>query len=367
MKGNLMLNNNSWIKILCVFILGLAIFSNVSVGQIEKGPYLQNTTQTSIAVCWISAEIGFGEVKYGTDSSVSEKKSKEIKTTYHQITLNNLKPQTEYYYRVAGSNYESEIYKFSTAPHESTAFSFVVLGDTRDGHEVHEKIVEKTISHNPNFVIHTGDLVSKGSRQADWDKYFEINEILMRFTPYYPVLGNHEGNDERYYNYFALPDKENYYSFTWGNSKFIMLDSNEPFRDSASQHDFFKNELKEGRNNQFVFVIYHHPPYSASDKRKKERAETRSIFIDDFSVHKPDVVFNGHDHNYQRYLVDSVNYVVAGGGGAPLYEIDNPDRGYVVGKKEFSYCFISVAGSQLKMEVYDLNSNIIDSLEIKKF
>jgi predicted phosphodiesterase len=366
MKGNLMLNKISWIQIAFILIFGPAIFSNVSIGQIEKGPYLQNTTQTSITICWITEEIGLGEVKYGLDSSLGETISDNRKTTYHQVTLVGLHPQAEYFYQVTGGSYESEVYKFQTAPVDTAAFSFVVLGDTRDGHEVHSKIVEKIISHTPDFIVHTGDFVVKGNIQAEWDKFFEINNQLMKFIPYYPVLGNHEDNDERYYNYFALPDKENYYSFTWGNSNFIVLDSNHPFYGREDQKEFLSDVLANMLDKKFTFIFYHHPPYSSVDKRKQSREELRNHFIDVFEPFKPDIIFNGHDHNYQRYLVDSINYVVAGGGGAPLYEIDNPDSGYVFGKKEFSYCFISVAGSQLKMEVYDLNSEIIDALEIKK-
>ncbi|MDI6803316.1 MAG: metallophosphoesterase family protein [Bacteroidota bacterium] len=361
MKENLMLNNNSCIKILFIFIFGSAIFSNISIGQIEKGPYLQNTTQTGITICWISEEIGLGEVKYGLDSSLGVRKSDNRKTTYHQITLNGLNPQTEYFYQVTDGGYESEVYKFWTAPVDTTAFSFVVLGDTRDGHEVHNNLVNRIILHQPNFVVHTGDFVMKGNIQSDWDKFFEINNQLMKFIPYYPVLGNHEDNDERYYNYFALPDKENYYSFTWGNSNFIVLDSNHPFNGREDQKEYLSDVLANSTDKKFTFIFYHHPPYSSVDKRKQSREEFRNQFIDVFKPFSPDIIFNGHDHNYQRYLVDSINYVVAGGGGAPLYEIDNPDSGYVFGKKEFSYCFISVAGNLLKMEVYDLTGKMIDS------
>ncbi len=37
--------------------------------------------------------------------------------------------------------------------------------------------------------------------------------------------------------------------------------------------------------------------------------------------------FFGHDHNYQHYLKDGIHYVVTGGGGAPLYDVDKPPAG----------------------------------------
>src|SRR5260370_8063699 len=37
--------------------------------------------------------------------------------------------------------------------------------------------------------------------------------------------------------------------------------------------------------------------------------------------------FFGHDHNYQHYLKNGVHYVITGGGGAPLYDVDKPPAG----------------------------------------
>lgn len=364
-KGNPMLNNYSTKKIL-VFFFCLLVLINVSLAQIEKGPYLQSPTKTSITICWFSAETGYGEVRFGIDSSLNRNMFSDQKTMYHQITLDNLNPQTEYFYQVRGSGYVSEINYFKTAPYDTTAFTFAVLGDTRSGHDAHSKIVQQIIKLNPDFVMNTGDLVSSGGSESEWEKFFEINSGLMKEIPYYPVLGNHEGNSGKYFNYFSLPGNERYYSFTWGNSKFLVLDSNTPFRDSTSQHEFLREKLEEGKKNQFVFVFYHHPPYSSVEKRKKERETTRSIFISNFSVRKPDIVFNGHDHNYQRYFVDNVNYVIAGGGGAPLYEIEHADSGFVKGYSVYSYCLVSVNKNILKMEVFDLNGKLIDSLEVKK-
>ena len=32
------------------------------------------------------------------------------------------------------------------------------------------------------------------------------------------------------------------------------------------------------------------------------------------------MVFSGHDHDYERSLINDVTYIVSGGGGAPLYQ-----------------------------------------------
>jgi len=37
--------------------------------------------------------------------------------------------------------------------------------------------------------------------------------------------------------------------------------------------------------------------------------------------------FFGDDHNYQHYLKNGIHYVVTGGGGAPVYDVDKPAEG----------------------------------------
>jgi Icc-related predicted phosphoesterase len=351
------------------YLITLILFLSISYsysGVLEKGPYLQNATQKSITICWVSSEEDIGCVKYGKDKKLKSKVKEKNKTRFHQIVLDKLTPETEYFYKISGDGYESEIYKFKTAPKENTPFKFVVFGDTRTRHNVHKTIVEKIISINPDFVINTGDLVANGENLSDWDMFFEINKELMKTIPYYPVLGNHERDSKNYFDFFALPEEERYYSFSWGNSHFIVLDSNGTYLKSKKQKDFLKNELEKNKDKKFIFVIFHHPPYSASEGRKMERENIRYHFCQILEQYKPDIVFNGHDHNYQHYFVKGTHYIVAGGGGAPIYKIETPDEGYLKGEEIENFCVVSISGEKLKMEVYRIDGSIIDELEINK-
>ena len=46
-----------------------------------------------------------------------------------------------------------------------------------------------------------------------------------------------------------------------------------------------------------------------------------------FEKHGVSAAFFGHDHNYQHYLRNGIHYVITGGGGAPLYDVDKPPEG----------------------------------------
>jgi hypothetical protein len=49
------------------------------------------------------------------------------------------------------------------------------------------------------------------------------------------------------------------------------------------------------------------------------------------------IVFNGHDHDYERSVANGVTYIVTGGGGAPLYQKahDNPASVYFASVHHF--------------------------------
>lgn len=347
-----------------VFFLYISFFSFSAT--IEKGPYLQNPTKTSITICWVSSEEDIGCVSYGKDKNLNKKIKDKEKTKFHQITLDGLSAGTEYFYKISGDGYSSEIYRFKTAPEENTPFKFIVFGDTRTRHDVHREIVKKIIEKNPDFVINTGDLIGNGDILSDWDVFFEINKELMRTIPYYPVLGNHEADSKNYFDFFALPAGERYYSFSWGNSHFIVLDSNGRYLKSKKQQDFLRSELEKNKDKKFIFVIFHHPPYSATDARRLERENIRYYFGRILEEFRPDVVFNGHDHNYQHYFIRGIHYIVTGGGGAPLYDIGTPDEGYLKGEKVENFCLVFVEEKKIKIEAYRKDGTIIETLIISK-
>jgi tellurite resistance-related uncharacterized protein len=76
--------------------------------------------------------------------------------------------------------------------------------------------------------------------------------------------------------------------------------------------------------------------------------------------------FFGHDHNYQHYLKNAVHYVISGGGGAPLYDVDTPPAGItqkVVSTENFVW--VKVTGNSARVESYGLDGSVLDSFELK--
>jgi hypothetical protein len=75
--------------------------------------------------------------------------------------------------------------------------------------------------------------------------------------------------------------------------------------------------------------------------------------------------FFGHDHNYQHYLKNGVHYFIAGGGGAPLYDVDKPPEG--ITQKVLStenFMVLKVDGKVLRAEALKPSGESIEVTEI---
>jgi 3',5'-cyclic AMP phosphodiesterase CpdA len=86
----------------------------------------------------------------------------------------------------------------------------------------------------PDFSVNAGDIVEDARYSIQWEKeLFGQLKYYLIHAPVYPTMGNHEQHDYRFWKYFDLPLPENaqkngraYYAFNWGDTFFIILDTN---------------------------------------------------------------------------------------------------------------------------------------------
>lgn len=167
---------------------------------------------------------------------------------------------------------------------------------------------------DPDFYLHVGDLVQEGGELGAWDDFFDIEGTLMSRVTIFPTLGNHERNHENYFDLFYLPHDERWYSFDYGNAHFIclQLDRYADINPGSEQYLWLQNDLAN-TDETWKFVFFHFPLYSCGPLGPDlgARAALHPLFVQ----YDVDVTFTGHDHNYQRFTVDDVTYIVTGGGG----------------------------------------------------
>jgi 3',5'-cyclic AMP phosphodiesterase CpdA len=242
-----------------------------------------------------------------------------------------------------------------------------VYGDSRTNHQIHQKIIDEIIKIKPALVFHTGDLGEDGLDSAQWVTFNEIVSDLVKITQFYPALGNHENNSPLYFDNFDLPNNPNnerWYSVEVNNLHFIILDSNLDCSIGSEQYLWVENDLQNiNENVKFVITIFHHPPFSTGPHTEDEKGLRQNI-VPLFEQYGVDIVFNGHDHDYERSLYNNIYYIVTGGGGAPLYDQARTSPYSQLFIKAYHFCKLSLINDQLIIEVYDIDSNLIDKFVI---
>ena len=99
--------------------------------------------------------------------------------------------------------------------------------------------------------------------------------------------------------------------------------------------------------------------------RRRDAERLRARLEPVFKAGNVQLVVNGHDHNYQHHYANGIHYVVSGGGGAPLYDV-NPDTPYVKkAKKTHHHCEITVNGPEITIRAVEPNGTVIEEFEIK--
>ena len=144
----------------------------------------------------------------------------------HKITLTGLRPGETMKYEIPdlpGLAAADRSGSFKVPPRGTAPVNFVVFGDTRSRDALHRKVVEAIARTEPDFVVHTGDLVADGYDLQQWPNFFAIEKDLLRKTVFFPVLGNHERDNARFYEFFDV--KTPYYSFDWGGVHVVCIDS----------------------------------------------------------------------------------------------------------------------------------------------
>jgi predicted phosphodiesterase len=243
--------------------------------------------------------------------------------------------------------------------------TFAVYGDSRTGHDVHVQIVGDIINKHPSVVFHTGDMVEDGNNPSLWQIFNKITWDLRKQVEFYPCLGNHENESPLYFKNFDYLDNQRWYAVNCYNIHFIVLDTNVDFKPGSEQYKWLSIELTK-KYGLFTIVLFHHPPFSLT-RQDEQTQDIRTYLVPLFDRYNVDIVFNGHDHNYQRFYVNKTYYIVTGGGGAPLYdrEFDDPDCQKFL--KVYNFCILQIEEGKLTINAFDINSSLIDSVDIDKY
>jgi len=256
---------------------------------------------------------------------------------------------------------------------------FAVIGDYGMDNSAEMDVVVLILDWQADFVITTGDnnypTGSADTIDANIGKYFHdyifpysgaygSDANLNRF---FPTLGNHDWytkDAQPYLDYFTLPGNERYYDFVGGPVHFFAIDSDEHEPDginAGSEQAAWLQQGLAGSSSPWNIVYMHYPPYSSGSHGSIDWMQWP------FAAWGADALLAGHDHLYERLLVDGIPYFTNGVGGGGLYNFGDP-----LPETRFRYnanygaMLVTVGETEMLFEFFNRLGELKDSCRVTK-
>ncbi len=371
----------SWRRGLAASLTLLSLWSAASAADpnpatvFTKGPYLQLLTSSGVTVRWEGPDSLGGVVTVTGAGGFRERRDMSaLHAAFHSVSVDGLKPATGYHYEVEAGSSKAEG-DFVTAPDRVVPFDFIAYGDSRSDHAAHTRVISAMQKVRSDFLVNTGDMVGVGGDAEEWDTFFRIEGPLLRDRCMFSSIGNHEmvgGGTRAYLQYFrGTPqggDPPLDVTMRWSNARFFFVDAMADWSGTSADHQWLARELERSEQEAGVsvrFVVLHVGPYSSGPHGGNPNLASGGV-IELLQRHKV-IVIAGHDHLYERGELSGLPYLITGGAGAPLYEIEeeNMNRATEAAEKVHHFISIHVDGTQVTTRALRTDGSLIESCRIQ--
>ncbi|MFM6951619.1 MAG: metallophosphoesterase [Bacteroidota bacterium] len=398
----------------------LFVFAQLTAQQITHTELLGRPTDKEITLQVAFADSAEACVNYGTTAgNLTQQTPWQTMRIGDptEITIGNLTANKQYYYQLLYRKPNTTAvtkrpeYSFHTQRPANQGFTFVVQADPHldalSDTNVYKRCLQNQLEDKPDFMIDLGDiimtdkLVRAGSKVVTHDTIIYRNHLMRRYyesithsVPLFIAIGNHEAENGWYLNgtasnmavwgsnernkYFINPKPDNfytgdtasypfvgqrksYYSWTWGDALFIVLD---PYfhtkvkPDSLNgwrwtlgkaQYDWLRTTL-ESSSAKYKFVFSHQLVGGDKDGRggvepadkyewggnnldgtrgfETQRPGWYKPIKDLLTDHRVTIFFHGHDHFFGKQQKECLVYQETPQPSHPNYSTVNYAENY---------------------------------------
>lgn len=370
---------------------------NIAVSRVTS------SSATLVVKADVTADVS---VEYGTAPGTYSATVNGTGQARHELPLSGLAPSAPVYYQVTiteSANPASSITlpenSFRTSRVPGEPFSYAVAGDNRPATNTTVQpaawgtIMGLMINEDIDLLLDVGDIIygvgsdSLAQNKAKYDGYFAVTAPFTGSAPLYQAIGNHEyvsyaNSRQGYEEEFTLPVNsgadaatygEHYYSFDNGDTHFVALSTEIPGQQgmiTGNQMSWMIEDLA-ATGREWIVVFLHRPLFSgahtndpwvnvANTAGQQNRDQLHALFLQ-YGV---DVVFEGHDHFYLRHEEDGIEYIITGGGGAPLSATPSLGSGDVFGASANHYVKVDETPETLTITAIDAAGATLETFSI---
>lgn len=254
-----------------------------------------------------------------------------------KVTVTGLTENTSYKYQYYVNGAWSEIYDYKTQSTDS--FSIMYVGDPQIGASTDQlnisnkeyyamndsynwyHTLNNAVKKFPNlsFIMSAGDQINQSGVSKDADKLEQqieyagfLNPSVLRSLPVATTIGNHDSKSVNYSNHFNYPNKQTSdantaskttagtdYYFTYGNTLFISIDTNN--YNVATHENVIKEATEKNPSAKWRILMFHQDIYgSGYDHSDSDGIVLRTQLTPVIDKYDIDAVLQGHDHTYSR-------------------------------------------------------------------
>ena len=372
----------------------LSIAQENSVFRFLSLPYLQQLTENSVTVISVASNPCVSYVQIGESPEVlrpvfnSKHGQIDANLPLQKIRLSGLKPGTEYYYQVVskeiklyqaykivyGDSAVSTIRSFVTPSRNISKFSFLAFNDVHSRPAFIDEVYQR--NKDVSLVCYNGDML---------DDIYSRDEIIQNFAapaaasfggtiPFVYTRGNHETRGpaaRELSDFLDTPNGSYYYSFSIGNTMFMVLDTGEDKADThpvyagLADYDRYRTEQAEWIKRTIAShewikakhrIVCAHIPATATNDGWHGSEEIAKKFLPLLNKAKLDLYLSGHtDEPVLEKPGANHNFTMVVGGG-PMKSAN---------KSNVTYIRVDVDNNNLKVGLYRYNGDLITEYKVK--
>lgn len=336
-------------------------------------------------------------IEYGQQSGIYTQSTPVIVAepgTPVEVEIPDLSPDMRYSYRTryrqpgSGSFLAGQEHTFQTQRSNGSSFTFTIeadehLYDKKGNWNLYRTCLSNQALDHPDFMISLGDIfgddhkpytITSAEVRELHRQYLPLLGEVCHSVPFFVCLGNHEGENDYYLlqippenlavwatlwrkfyypnpfpngfysgnedsELYGIDHPENYYSWTWGDALFVVLDAYRYQCDTSAkpknwdwtlgeaQYTWLKNTLEQS-HAKYKLVFIHQlrgqgrggvadapffewggyeqngTTWGFDTKRPGWAKPIHKLFVDN----KVNILFHGHDHLFAHEILDSVVY-----------------------------------------------------------